>query len=134
MADAIKALSLTQPWAQGIILGLKHWETRSWPTRFRGHFAIHASKQFPKWACEFAESQGFVSSILPCGVVLGTAEITECRATDSLRSELSADELEWGDYSDGRYAFKIENVTVFPQPIAAKGALGFWTWKDERRG
>lgn len=40
----MKALSLTQPWAQLIAVHAKKIETRSWPTSFRGVLAIHAAK------------------------------------------------------------------------------------------
>jgi hypothetical protein len=43
----MKALSLIQPWASLIVLGEKRIETRSWPTRHRGHLAIHANKNLP---------------------------------------------------------------------------------------
>jgi len=32
----MKALSLTQPWATAMAIGIKEWETRSWPTSLRG--------------------------------------------------------------------------------------------------
>jgi hypothetical protein len=41
----MRALSLWQPHAQAIALGLKPWETRDWPTRYRGPLAIHGAKR-----------------------------------------------------------------------------------------
>lgn len=41
----MKALSLHQPWASAIALGLKHLETRSWATSYRGPLAIHAARR-----------------------------------------------------------------------------------------
>ena len=41
----MKALSLWQPHAQAIAAGLKPYETRHWPTRYRGPIAIHAAKR-----------------------------------------------------------------------------------------
>lgn len=38
----MKALTIHQPWAQLIALGVKTIETRSWSTRHRGAIAIHA--------------------------------------------------------------------------------------------
>ena len=37
----MRALSLTQPWATAIALGIKHWETRSWSTSYRGR-SLHS--------------------------------------------------------------------------------------------
>lgn len=39
----MKALSIRQPWAWLIVNGHKDIENRSWPTRFRGKFLVHAS-------------------------------------------------------------------------------------------
>ena len=51
----MKALSLTQPWAELVVLGEKQWETRSWRTSHRGRIAIHAAKKFPAWAIDLAQ-------------------------------------------------------------------------------
>jgi hypothetical protein len=40
----MKVLSIRQPWAWLIIHGGKDIENRTWPTKFRGHFLVHASK------------------------------------------------------------------------------------------
>lgn len=39
-----RALTLHQPWAQLVALGVKTIETRSWSTSYRGPLAIHAGK------------------------------------------------------------------------------------------
>lgn len=55
----MKVLTLHQPWAQLVALGIKTIETRSWSTNFRGLLAIHAgaAEKFPhswpigEWRC-----------------------------------------------------------------------------------
>ncbi len=42
----MKCISLHQPWASLVVLGAKKFETRSWPTSYRGPLLIHAAK---KW-------------------------------------------------------------------------------------
>jgi activating signal cointegrator 1 len=130
----MKALSLTQPWATAVALGLKQWETRSWPTGYRGKLYIHAAKGFPGWAKDFARSQPLIPALseLPLGAIVCVCEVTECRQTASLVGELSEQEREWGDYSPGRFAFKLENVRAIPRPVLARGALGLWAiqWND----
>jgi hypothetical protein len=39
----MKAISLWNPWAYAVPLGLKGVETRSWATNYRGPIAIHAA-------------------------------------------------------------------------------------------
>ena len=41
----IKAILLHQPWASLIPMGLKHFETRSWPTNYRGKLVICVAKK-----------------------------------------------------------------------------------------
>ncbi len=122
----MKALSLTEPWATAIALGWKNWETRSWPTGFRGQLAIHAAKGCPSWAKEIAEEHGLDTKSLPLGCIVAVCELTECRQTETLAPTLPAQELQWGDYAAGRYAFKLDNVRVLTRPVFHRGALGLW--------
>ena len=41
----MKAITIMQPWASLIASGDKLYETRSWPTKYRGPIAIHAGKR-----------------------------------------------------------------------------------------
>lgn len=43
----MKALTVRQPWAQLIALGVKSIETRSWSTGYRGPLAVHAGRALP---------------------------------------------------------------------------------------
>lgn len=45
----MKALTLWQPWATLVALGVKTIETRSWSTSYRGPLAIHAAKKAPEY-------------------------------------------------------------------------------------
>jgi hypothetical protein len=131
----MKALSLTQPYATAIAIGIKQWETRSWPTSFRGDICIHAAKNFPRWAKDFARTELTLRRLpnrIPLGGIICIAELTECRETYPLAQEMTAIERLYGDWSEGRYAFKLENVRVLAEPIPARGALGFWAvpWEE----
>ena len=42
----MKALSIKQPWADLVVLGIKRIENRTWKSNYRGPLAIHASKTF----------------------------------------------------------------------------------------
>lgn len=44
----MKALTLQQPWAQLVALGVKTIETRSWSTKYRGRLLIHAGAKRPR--------------------------------------------------------------------------------------
>ena len=126
----MKIISLTQPYATAIALGLKHWETRSWYTKYRGLLGIHAAKGFPKWAWEFWTAEytlGRLPGTLPFGAVVAVVELTDCQPTENLIDAISDLERRYGDYLDGRFAWKLEDNRALSEPVPAKGALGLWS-------
>lgn len=139
----MKALSLTQPWASLVACGAKQIETRSWETLYRGPLLIHASKGFPRWARETAEEDdfrnalsGLLPSQLPLGALLCRVELVGCVRTtevDKLRVAgiiPKVQEITFGDYSEGRFAWGLKLVERFTDVIPAKGALGLWNYPN----
>ncbi len=130
----MKALSLTQPWAELVVLGEKQWETRSWRTSFRGRIAIHAAKKFPAWAIELAISNRyFVDAIknyppikMPLGVIVGSVEIIAMQSTDAMLDVLGHKEIAFGDYHAERWAWQLSDPIMLDEPIPCRGALGLW--------
>jgi activating signal cointegrator 1 len=141
----MKALSLWQPWAQGIVLGLKSIETRSWFTSYRGPLLIHAAK---RWTEEEAAAQAFLAekalSLLgydhaaaiamgiegrpPLGAVVALAELDDCFNTEPMVRHGVVDELElaFGDFRPGRYGWCLGDVRPLPEPIPWPGKQGLW--------
>lgn len=101
--DTIRILTLWQPWASLVALGLKRYETRSWDTKYRGKLAIHAAKRpfvsvdgtktldkaaWLVWldALEEAYKVGIITDKsrlplahqLPLGSIVAIADLTEC--------------------------------------------------------
>ncbi len=158
----MKALSLWQPWASAIAVGAKRIETRHWSTNYRGLIAIHAAKRMVKiemigfsssWSwCgalrplgNFIESSTPLWELLPFGALVATADLVDCRPTDSFtQAELDAprrpeeetvDSYEWtermmGDFSLGRFGWVLDNVCALPEPIPWKGAQGLFDVDD----
>jgi hypothetical protein len=42
--------------------------------------------------------------------------------------ELNDDEIAFGDYASGRYAWLLHNIVPLEKPVPAKGRLGLWEW------
>lgn len=136
----MKALSLWQPHATAIALGLKPWETRSWPTHYRGPLAIHAAKRpwsdQSEWDTEARRRLGvYIASHGPTPWVLGgvvcICDLVECVRTSELRGCLNAAHAFWGDFTDGedgkgRWAFRLENVQVITPAVPWRGMQGFF--------
>lgn len=152
----MKALTLTQPWAALIACGAKRIETRSWGTDFRGRIAIHAAKglgpvggkrgfqeqcatpPFDKALGKHLEDCGAMADAysaahaIPLGAIVATADLVNVQRIDmKLRAQVQAQtitpfEIEFGDYTSGRYAWFLENVLALPEPIYCNGALSLW--------
>lgn len=143
----MKALSLYQPWASLVALGLKRMETRSWATPYRGPLAIAASKRFPAEARELCAEWPFYEALeldgitswrqLPTGVVIATCTLVACVPTQVVikglhdargRFPFTAHEDAFGDFSAGRYAWLLADVVKLPEPVPVRGSLGLWEW------
>lgn len=73
-------LSIQQPWAWAICNAGKDIENRSWPTKIRGEFLIHAGKKFDPDGYEFLREFDIIppqEEVLLGGIV-GIAEIYDC--------------------------------------------------------
>ena len=136
----MKALTIIQPWASLIAWGEKEYETRSWHTHYRGLLAIHASKKpcMDPEACilnsfyrQALHRRGVTVDMLPLGKVLCIVELVDVFKTEDL-TFLSQKEEHFGDFSSGRYAWKMIVREAFKEPIHAVGHQGLWEWDKER--
>lgn len=146
----LRALSLWQPWASLVAWGEKRLETRHWSTSYRGPIAIHATKIFPFDAREtclvtpfrrvLAEHGIRHTEDLPRGAIIAVCDLVSCTRTDwkwtapEFVSPLSCyplQERQFGDFSAGRYAWKLDNVRALLEPIPCRGAMGLWTPDSE---
>jgi len=137
----MKAITLWQPWATLVAIGAKRLETRSWSTDFRGPLVIHAAKKRdadlnemcvsnPRFAYtlkDFRDSRGHFG--FPLGCALCVVDLIDVIPLGSLAAPLfSRQERAFGDFSAGRYAWKLDDVRPFPEPIPWRGAQGLWTY------
>ncbi len=129
------ALSLLQPWASLVMMGVKTVETRSWSTAYRGSLMIHASKG--KAGSLFASEPPFKKYIpdfnkLPFGCILGKVTLEQIYPmeafdmADESINRLTLEEKAFGDYSSGRYAWVLTEPQVFLEPVPARGMPGLW--------
>lgn len=142
----MKAITVWQPWAGALAAGIKENETRSWATKYRGPLAIHSAMKAIQhtWSnlymndeareviCRRLELPGIIDgpATFPMGCILATAELVDCiRITPEYIATLTPDELALGDYTPGRYAWKLANVKPLSEPVQAKGKQGLWNWE-----
>jgi hypothetical protein len=129
----MRALSLWQPHAQAIALGIKPYETRHWPTDYRGPLVIHAAKKVFRYADDpnyylqvrtRMNAANFDLQYLDYGRALCVVAVVDCIPTEKLYLEEPWGF--WGDFTAGRYAFKLENVRKITPPLFVAGRQKFF--------
>ena len=128
-----KAISLWQPWASLIGLGLKQYETRKWRTNYRGKLVICSAKKISKkQKQDYAIlSQKYQIDMdwndLPFGSAIAICDLVDCvEMTNNLIQTISETERDCGDWQKGRYAWKLDNIRVLDNPTPVKGQQGLW--------
>lgn len=122
MLRAVPALTVKQPWATLIMMGIKDIENRMWLTGYRGPVFIHAGQKWDSdpWpkdpALEKFGLTHFTPDHFPRGVILGTVELVDL-ITDSKSLWAMPDHIHW----------VLKNPSLLDQPIAWRGQLGLWT-------
>src|SRR5215213_7752316 len=136
----MKALSLLQPWASLVVMGAKRLETRSWSTKYRGALLIHASSR--KAGALLSSEPPFSRYIhdfncLPLGAIIGSVILTDIVKVEQLQlsekiiNQLSLEERAFGDYTNGRYVWVLEEAAQFERPVPIRGTLGLWEYSGE---
>lgn len=141
-------LSVRQPYADLLAMGIKRYETRDWACNRRGLILIHSSKTYSaedKANRDMLVRGGFpaINSAIGArdykpalGCILAVAVMTGCYTSETLKmTEVdNRAELLMGNYGPGRYGFEIHAKYLLPEPIPARGQLNFWMWQGEILG
>ena len=116
------AISIRQPWATLIVLGLKSVEIRSWSTNFRGRLFLHASKQIDSMALK-----RFPLDNLQLGCLVGTAELARIEPmTRELWDELADEHLDLGPFREGLFAWHFTSPGPLHKPMQFRGKPGIF--------
>ena len=129
----MKALSLRQSRAWLVAAGIKDVENRTWPTKFRGRFYIHAGKSSEvkvqglgdEWILRRLAGgnlQRYWNARLDRGAIIGEATLVDCKfrfgeENDNLYST-------WAEA--GLYGFVLADPKLYEEPIPCRGFLGFF--------
>ena len=147
--DLMCAITLHQPWASLIALGLKTVETRSWPAPARlvaQRIAIHAGKRVVRQPGDAIERELRARLgedwrlTMPTGAVLATAVLAGMTqvADMDLRAGYVVHDLStevgcavgtrrtplypWGGFSSGRWLWFLTDVDTLPEPAPTVSA------------
>ncbi|MDA7939689.1 MAG: ASCH domain-containing protein [Nitrosopumilus sp.] len=113
----MKCLSLSQPYADLVADGRKTIDLRSWNTRYRGEFLVHAPRKIRYDDCRRLRVRPGAT-----GAIIGKAEITGV-VTYGSASEVSRDRARHlaprGTYR--RYGFCISGARRLAAPVPCRG-------------
>lgn len=138
----MRGITLYQPYAFAVIAGIKRYETRGQKTNIRGRIFIHAGKkqvdavlkdltpETREKILALQHESPFCDEVLYRGGVIGTVEIVDCVPVESVTDTLTERERLLGDYSPGRFAWKLYDPRPLPTPIPAQGKQGWWEWDE----
>lgn len=139
----MKALTIWQPWASLIAIGVKTVETRGWSTEYRGRLAIHAAgrpmdSQTLAWAreelirtCGWDHDRAQLWLVtLELGHVVAIGDLVDVRPAGMVLNDRPGQEP-WGNFDDGRWGFELADVGRLDVPQFARGHQGLWDWRDQ---
>lgn len=125
-----KALTLTQPWALLVALGLKPIENRKWNVKFRGRFYIHTSAKMPRKYYEEVRSFCWLQHNL----VIPPPDDKSYHLGSIIASVELIDVLPRGAPAPWKfteqYGYVLKDVKL-TKVVPCKGALNFWKVKPE---
>lgn len=147
---SIGILSLWQPWASSIVIehpkypgtGIKQWETRGWPIppHYIGkRVLVHAALKNDKENAPFFNRMPFydysylLTKETPYGALIGSVELVKSITTEKYLETHNTgrfwEELPMGNYSEGRFAWKLEKPHLLPSTVPCRGNQKLWTVK-----
>jgi hypothetical protein len=148
----MRVLTLWQPWGSLIDLRRKRIETRGWSTSYRGDLLITAAKTWNRDLDALARQPAFITALttrgapyhdagagaalitapggtfeLPRGKALCIVRLADCVPVEEIRDHLTEEELAFGNYTDGRFAWILTNLRRLVKPVPWVGAQGLRT-------
>lgn len=145
----MKAITIWQPYATLIALGIKKEETRSWGTSYRGKILIHAAKRWDvdrAIGCQKAidylvDTLGvmFLEKLTPAQLRLANMTWQDTLGKGLAVATLSGvqkghepptrGDAEFGLYGPDRFGWRMSNVQAI-EPVSLTGKQGLWEVAD----
>jgi hypothetical protein len=135
MSKIIPVITLYQPWATFVIIGLKTIETRLHPKlkSLAGKtIGIHAGMKYDdsdEWVPYVTEEEQMLCGKAQYihGAILGTALVTSFGQLDKTHSKRALIDCE----NTLRYGLLLSQIEKWEAPVSAKGDMGIWYYDTE---
>ena len=120
----MKCLSICQPFAELIIQNKKIIELRTWNTKIRGEFLVHAPIKIRKEDYKRMK----IKEKLTTGAIIGKVELYDVKKYESLKEIKSDKKKHFASIvnKEKTYGFILKNAKPLRVPIPWKGQLGFF--------
>ena len=140
----MKTITIKQPWALLVAMGIKNIENRTWklPEKYKGkRVLIHASaKNEPSFNFTYEQSRAMdhlsEDLVFPTSAIIGSVIFTDCVINHpsiwAEKSYYAQTNKNNPDCDDDRivYNWVLEHPILFPEPIPTKGKLSFWDYPN----
>ncbi|MFE5810289.1 hypothetical protein [Streptomyces sp. NPDC056491] len=113
-ANALRALTIWQPWADAVAYLGKDVENRTWRTSYTGLLLVHAALRVDQAA--MTQMPAGLPGVR--GAVIATARITGCH------NECDGSCSEWAE--PGLWHWQITDVRPLDTPVTATGVQRLW--------
>lgn len=146
----MKVITVMQPFATLIAINEKLHETRCWATKYRGNLLIHAGKgKDYMYLCDeepfksVLAKRGYNKNNLPMGAIIAKTNLSNClkikqetvdtsltviKAELEDKTKITGNELKFGDFARGRYAWRLDDTGMLKEPIPVKGQQRLWSF------
>ena len=127
----MKVLTIREPWASLIVNGYKKYEFRSWKTKYRGKLLIHAGSKLEK---DMVSRFSLYNLDYKMGYIIGEANLVDCILVDEDFNNrlLKENNIVYGKSNHvEKYAWKLEDIVMYKEPICVRGKLGLWDYNDD---
>jgi hypothetical protein len=147
LGSIMRTITLWQPWATLMAFDEKQYETRGFRLLCPAGtlIAVHAALKFPNEAKTLCLQEPFKSALercgypdwrtLPTGAIVSLHHFEYCISTNDWPKEqakMKLQEMSFGDYSDGRYAWRMPVYARPLHPVLCKGKQGIWNYSENK--
>merc|ERR1712062_665680 len=142
MDDGV-CLSMHQPWASLLVLGIKQVEGRSWKTMYRGRLWIASARREPtpfeidEVEQQYCKVYGLTRDqipfpkVYPCTALLGCVDMVDCLPNEDYVEQYVSTGLS-NEMNASPYCFMCQNPRRLVLPGAISGEHKLWKMPQER--
>lgn len=131
----MRALTILQPWADLIMSGAKRVENRTWTTKYRGRFYVHAGKSREAMVTTEVNGEarcrvtGKALERMKFGYVLGIVTLLDCLPIEEVKAGKHDAAYPWlraHEYAEGPWCWVLAENRAHIGPWPYKGAQGLF--------